>query len=94
MSSLEKCLFRSFAHFFDWVVYFFMLSCMDYLYILEINLMSLALFANIFFYSEKFFFVLFMVSLAVQNLLSFIWSHLFVFLFSLLWEVDQKNVLL
>ena len=55
MSSLEKCLFRSFAHFFDWVVYFFMLSCMDYLYILEINLTSLALFANIFFYSERFF---------------------------------------
>ena len=22
MSSLEKCLFRSLAHFFDWVVYF------------------------------------------------------------------------
>ena len=84
MSSLEKCLFRSFAHFLDWVVYFFMLSCMDYLYILETNRMSLALFANIFFYSESCFFVLFMVSLAVKNLLSFIWSHLFVFLFSLL----------
>ena len=53
MSSLEKCLCRSLAHFFDWVVYFFMLSCIDYLYILEINLMSLTLFANIFFYSES-----------------------------------------
>ena len=34
MSSLEKCLFRSSAHFFDWVVRFFLkMSCMSYLYI-------------------------------------------------------------
>ena len=39
--SLEKCLFRSSAHFFDWVVCFLVLSCMSCLYILEINLCQL-----------------------------------------------------
>ena len=43
--SLEKCLFRSSAHFFDWVVCFLILSC---LYILEINPLSVVSFANIF----------------------------------------------
>ena len=38
MSSLEKCLFWSSAHFFCWVFVFLILSCMSCLYILEINL--------------------------------------------------------
>ena len=38
MSSLEKCLFRSFP-LFDWVV-FLALNCMSCLYILEINPLS------------------------------------------------------
>ena len=42
MSSLKKCLFRSSAHFFDWVFFFsffliLILSCMNCLYVLEIN---------------------------------------------------------
>ena len=36
ISSLEKCLFRSSAQFFDWVI-FLLLSCMNSLYILEIK---------------------------------------------------------
>ena len=52
MSSLEKCLFSSLAHFFYWVVYFLVLSCMSCLYILEINSLSVALFAIIFSHSE------------------------------------------
>ena len=55
---------------------------MSCLYILEINPFSVASFANIFSHSEGCLFVLFMVSFAVQNLLSFIRSHLFIFVFT------------
>ena len=54
---------------------------MSCLYILEINPLSVASFANIFSLSEGCLFVLFMVSFAVQKLLSFIRSHLFIFAF-------------
>ena len=47
-----------------------MLSCMSYLYTLEINLLSTALFANIFSHSVDCLFLLFMLSFAVQKLLS------------------------
>ena len=43
--------------------------------------LSVASFANIFSHSEGCLFVLFMVFLAVQKLLSFIRSHLFIFVF-------------
>ena len=83
LSSLGKYLFRSSAHFliglFVVVVVVFLLSCMSYLYILEINPLSVALFANMFSYSEGCLFILFMVSFAMQKLLSLIRSHLFIF---------------
>ena len=50
MSSLEKCLFKSSAHFWFSYFFFFILSCMSYFYILEINPLSVASFANIFSY--------------------------------------------
>ena len=59
--------------------FFFMLSCMSYFYILEINPMSVASFANIFPHSIGCLLVWFMVSFAVQKLLSLIRSCLFIF---------------
>ena len=54
---------------------------MGYLYVLEINPLSVASCANIFSHSEGCPFISFMVSFAVQKLLSLIISHLFIFVF-------------
>ena len=79
ISSLEKCLgllsiFQLGWFFCCWVIW---AVC---LYILEIKPLSFASFANIFSHSVGFF-VLFMVSFAVQKLVSLIRSHLFIFVF-------------
>ena len=54
---------------------------MSCLYILEINPLSVASIENIFSRSENCRFILFMVSFAVQKLLSFIRSHWFILVF-------------
>ena len=92
---LEKRLFRSSAHFLIGLFYFLMLSCMNCLYILEINLLLVALFANTFSHPVGYLFILFMVSFAVQNLLSLIRSHLFIFVFIfIILEGGSKKILL
>ena len=79
MSSLEKCLFSPLAQFLIGLFVFLVLSCMSCFYILEINSLSLASFAIIFSHSEGCVFTLFVVSLALQKLLSLIRPHLFIF---------------
>ena len=81
MSSLEKCLFSSLAYFLIRSFIFMVLSYMSCLYILEINSLSVALFAIIFSHSEGCLFTLLIVSFVVQKLLSLIRSHLFIFAF-------------
>ena len=81
MSSLEKCLFSSLAHFLIGSCIFLELSCMSCVYIFEINPLSVALFPIIFSQSEGCLFTLLIVFFVVQKLLSLTRSHLFIFAF-------------
>jgi len=76
-SSLEKCLFRSFAHLSIGLLTFLLLSCINCLYILEIRPLSVASFQTTFSHSVSCLFVFFLVSL--QKLFSLIRSHGFIF---------------
>ena len=70
MSSLEKCLFRSSARLLIGAVCFLDAELMNCLYVLEINTLSVVSFVIIFSHFEGCLLILFIVSFAVQKLLS------------------------
>ena len=81
MSSLEKCLISSLAHFLIGSFIFLELSCRSCLYILEINSLPVVSLAIIFSHFQGRLFTLFIVSFAVQKPLNLIRSHLLIFVF-------------
>ena len=77
MSSLEKGLFRSFAHCLIGLLVFLEWSCVSSLYILEIELLSEISLANMFSH-RVYSLILILFSLARQQLLILMRSHLFI----------------
>uniref|UniRef100_A0A9L0TH01 Uncharacterized protein n=1 Tax=Equus caballus TaxID=9796 RepID=A0A9L0TH01_HORSE len=78
ISSLEKCLFISSAHFLSRLFVLLLLSCVSSLYIMEINPLSDKWLVNIFSQLMGCFFVSILFSLALKKLFSLMKSHLFI----------------